>query len=97
MGVSCGVGTPPESKHRAGLAFLRSTHQWISLNLLVGQCLHEAFFATEQRESGYIHALQLFQHLFSVTHGEGVLCYRTWPELLSAKSMVSWLLYTYLP
>ena len=40
-----GTRTPPESEHRAGKAFLGSSHQSIRLDLLIGQCLHVAFFA----------------------------------------------------
>lgn len=42
-------------------------------DLLVGQRFHEAFFTAEQRECGYIHALQNFQNFFSFRPGENVL------------------------
>ena len=42
-------------------------------DLLVGQSLHEAFLATEQRERGDVHEFQLSQDCSSFARGESVL------------------------
>ena len=68
-----GTKNAPESRHRTGLAFVGFLRRYV-FDFLIRQRLHEAFFVTKKRESGDVHALQLFQSFSSFTHRESALC-----------------------